>query len=56
MEYAVAILYVCSTAENISVFVWRQLKEALGEKSGLLYEVVIEETENNAFAYRGEVE
>ena len=43
-----------STAENITLFVWEKLKLALGEKAGLLYQVSIDETENNTFVYRGE--
>ena len=30
------------------------MKVTLGEKAGLLYEVAIDETDNNTFAYRGE--
>lgn len=43
-----------STAENIVLFVWKQLQQALGDKARLLYEVSLEETENNRFTYRGE--
>mmetsp|Transcript_15856 Transcript_15856/g.44905 ORF Transcript_15856/g.44905 Transcript_15856/m.44905 type:complete len:96 (+) Transcript_15856:406-693(+) len=39
-----------STAENIAVYVWEQLQPHLG---GLLFQVKIEETENNFAIYRG---
>ena len=43
-----------STTENLTIFIWDQLKEALGDKSDLLYEVCVHETDNNTFFYRGE--
>ena len=48
-------LHAYSTGENIAVFVWESVGEALGEKAKLLHEVAVEETENNTFTYRGEV-
>ena len=47
-------LSIYSTSENIAIFIWEQLQQALGEKAaGLLYEVSLDETENNTFTYRG---
>ena len=43
-----------STTENVAVFIWEQLAEALGDKRGLLYEVCVHETDSNTFLYRGE--
>ena len=43
-----------STTENVTIFIWDQLKEALKDKADLLYEVCVHETDNNVFAYRGE--
>jgi len=40
------------TAENIAIYVWRQLSELL--PPGLLYEIRLHETENNLAVYRGE--
>ena len=48
------VISSCSTTENLTIFVWEQLLQALGEKSPLLHEVRIQETENNTFVYRGE--
>ncbi|KAJ3652137.1 hypothetical protein Zmor_018128 [Zophobas morio] len=42
-----------STTENLTVFVWNQMKRVM-EKPDLLYEVEIFETENNIVRYRGE--
>ena len=42
-----------STAENIAVFVWEQMKEAM-KNPELLYEVKLYETERNIVTYRGE--
>merc|ERR1711934_239660 len=42
-----------STAENIAVYIWKQLKDTL-RCPELLYEVKLEETENNSVLYRGE--
>lgn len=42
----------CSTAENISVYIWNRLSKLLPE--GLLYEVKINETGKNSAYYRGE--
>lgn len=52
---SIILLHIFSTAENIAVFVWEQMKTALGEKARLLYEVAIDETDNNTFVYRGEI-
>ncbi|XP_002735873.2 6-pyruvoyl tetrahydrobiopterin synthase-like [Saccoglossus kowalevskii] len=41
-----------STAENIAIFIWDQLKNCLPE--GLLYEVKVHETDKNVAFYRGE--
>ena len=46
--------HINSTTENLTIFIWDQLKKALDEKSDLLYEVLIHETDNNTFFYRGE--
>lgn len=43
---------VCSTAENIAVYIWNSLWELLPE--GLLYEVKVNETGKNSARYRGE--
>jgi len=43
-----------STGENIAVFIWKQMEEGLGDRSSLLFEVSLDETENNTFVYRGE--
>jgi 6-pyruvoyltetrahydropterin/6-carboxytetrahydropterin synthase len=40
-----------STAENIAVFIWRQLKPVLGD---LLYKITLDETMNNSVTYKGE--
>eukprot|EP00761_Pharyngomonas_kirbyi_P011237 gb/GECH01011262.1/.p1 GENE.gb/GECH01011262.1/~~gb/GECH01011262.1/.p1 ORF type:complete len:136 (+),score=33.30 gb/GECH01011262.1/:1-408(+) len=40
-----------STAENIAVFIWNQMKQEVGE---LLYEVRLWETPKNLVTYRGE--
>ena len=50
----VSALYFHSTTENLVVYIWEQLSEALGDKSKLLYEVCVHETDNNTFIYRGE--
>ncbi len=39
------------------MFIWDGLKIALGSHDAkLLYEVCVQETENNVFTYRGELE
>lgn len=43
---------VCSTAENIAVYIWNGLLKLLPE--GLLYEVKVNETGKNSARYRGE--
>lgn len=43
-----------STTENLAIFIWDQLKKTLGDKSDLLFEVLVRETDNNTFYYRGE--
>lgn len=43
-----------STTENLTIFIWDQLKKSLGDKSDLLFEVLVHETDNNTFYYRGE--
>lgn len=45
---------LCSTGENIAVFVWEQLEKELGPQAARLHEISLEETENNTFVYRGE--
>ncbi|XP_044763962.1 6-pyruvoyl tetrahydrobiopterin synthase [Coccinella septempunctata] len=42
-----------STTENLTVFIWRQMKQVM-EKPELLYEVEVHETENNIVSYRGD--
>ncbi|CAG9862848.1 unnamed protein product [Phyllotreta striolata] len=42
-----------STTENLAVFIWNAMKKTM-ENPDLLYEVEIEETENNSVKYRGE--
>ena len=43
-----------STTENLAIFIWDELKKVLQDSSHLLYEVVVHETDNNTFYYRGE--
>lgn len=45
-----------STAENITIFIWNQMRSELTKigKEHLLYEVKLFETEKNVFYYRGE--
>ena len=43
---------VCSTAENISVYIWDCLEKLLPD--GSLYEVKIKETDKNSASYRGQ--
>ena len=45
---------VCSTAENISVYVWDRLAKLLPEGEGSLYEVKVKETDKNSASYTGE--
>ena len=45
---------VCSTAENIAVYIWNCLSKLLPE--GLLYDVKVKETGRNSANYRGERE
>ncbi|KAJ8913701.1 hypothetical protein NQ315_007418 [Exocentrus adspersus] len=42
-----------STTENLTVFIWRQMKRVMHQPE-LLYEVEVYETENNIVKYRGE--
>lgn len=42
-----------STTENLTIYIWKRLKEVM-EQSELLYEVEVHETENNIVKYRGE--
>ncbi|XP_038073181.1 6-pyruvoyl tetrahydrobiopterin synthase-like [Patiria miniata] len=44
---------VVSTAENIAVFIWDQVRKEL-PNPGLLYEVKLHETNNNIVYYRGD--
>ena len=44
---------IVSTAENISVFIWEQMKKTMSQPD-LLYEVKLYETERNIAIYRGE--
>lgn len=41
-----------STTENLAVYIWERMKETM-ERPELLYEVEIQETENNSVVYRG---
>lgn len=46
-----------STTENLAIFVFEQVSNALEERGysrGLLYEVEIHETDSNSVRYRGE--
>ena len=43
-----------STVENIAIFIWNQLKSELDEFAPLLFEVKVDETENNRAIYHGE--
>ena len=43
---------VVSTTENVTVFIWNQLKNYTKE---LLHEVKVFETEKNIFSYRGDI-
>lgn len=45
---------VVSTAENISVFIWNNLRKEMGDNADLLYEVKLHETMKNIAIYRGE--
>ena len=45
-----------STSEHLTVFIWQQMSRTLGDKGHLLYEVLVEETPNNTFVYRGELQ
>lgn len=52
---ATCLLVVCfSSAENIAVYIWDQLKSRLPDN--LLYEVKVHETDKNVTFYRGETE
>lgn len=42
-----------STTENLTIYIWERMREIM-ENPELLYEVQVEETENNTFIYRGE--
>lgn len=42
-----------STTENLTIFIWNQMKKVMA-KPDLLYEVEVYETENNIVKYRGE--
>ncbi|XP_063408501.1 6-pyruvoyl tetrahydrobiopterin synthase-like [Mytilus trossulus] len=44
---------IVSTAENIVVFIWKQLEEVIPKD--LLYEVKLHETDKNVVYYRGEM-
>lgn len=44
---------ICSTAENIAVYIWNSLSKLLPQ--GTLYEVKINETDKNSARYRGEM-
>ena len=54
LAYLQMFCLVFSTTENLAVFIFNQLREFLGEKGPLLYEVTVHETDNNTFSYRGE--
>lgn len=43
-----------STAENIAIYIWDEMKKELKDEK-ILYEVRIEETGNNVAFYRGEI-
>lgn len=45
---------VMSTTENVSMYIWYEMKKLL--PTGLLYEVKVSSTEKNSFAYRGEIQ
>ena len=44
-----------STVENICIYIWQQLKKhlSLQQKDHLLFEIKVDETENNRAIYRG---
>lgn len=42
-----------STTENLTVFIWDQMKKVM-DRPNLLYEVEVHETENNVVKYKGE--
>lgn len=42
-----------STTENLTIFIWEQMKSVM-VLPHLLYEVEVHETENNIVKYRGE--
>lgn len=44
---------IVSTAENIAVFIWKQMKKTMIHPE-LLYEVKLYETERNIVSYKGE--
>ena len=48
------MLYFCSTTENLTIFIWDELKSALRHSSVSVFEVAVHETEKNSFSYRGE--
>lgn len=45
---------VVSTTENLTVFIWSELEQALRHSTASLVEVLVHETEKNKFSYRGE--
>lgn len=42
-----------STTENLTIYIWDELKKIM-KRSDLLHEVKVYETENNIVAYKGE--
>lgn len=44
---------IVSTTENLAVFIWNQLQSKLG--NGILYKVILHETDKNKFVYKGEL-
>lgn len=56
IQWIVIYFYaVFSTAENIAIYIWDQLKIVLSEEhKPLLYKVKLHETDKNVVTYRGE--
>lgn len=44
---------IFSTAENLTVYIWKELQKVMPDPN-LLYEIKVEETVNNSASYKGE--
>ena len=51
--YTLYIIYICSTTENIAIYIWNSLAQLMPNPE-LLHEVKIHGTDKNVFFYRGE--